>query len=246
MLTTTENSIRSLSSENGEIILNGLASTQLVLKHLYESGNGQFSRKDLLDDLMKLGKISEQIKSENYLGEKMKIFFSEYQILSNKLKTKYSDLLPSRVIEKLEAGEKYTEGLKKLLSAQSYMIQAFDDKDIVSQAEKLYTGMVKVSEILESYISYFPEELIKIVNNAALQILADRYLQPEQSALPTAAINYLIALKNTTRSLLWQIENYQKDKKYTVGELLDWLETAPSWVGDDFEECLEYVNRVRK
>ena len=58
--------------------------------------------------------------------------------------------------------------------------------------------------------------------------------------------NYLVAIKNTARSILWQIDNYEKEKKYSVGDLLNWLETSPGWAGDDFEECLDYVNRTRK
>jgi hypothetical protein len=31
----------------------------------------------------------------------------------------------------------------------------------------------------------------------------------------------------------------------TIKSLLNYVETAPSWSGDDFEECLEYINDVR-
>lgn len=246
MLTATEGSIKSLSEDDGEIIINSLAATNLALQRLYESGEGQFSREKILDDLMKIVKISERIKSTNNLREKMKIFFCDYQTLSNQLKTKYSDFLPSKAVRKLEAGEKYAEGLKKLLTAQWYMLQAFNDKDLVDQGGKLYMGIVKLSSVLEQYIPYLSEHLIEIIKNVAIGILTDPSLQPEQPELPEAAVNYLIALKNTTRGVLWQLENYKKEKKHTVGELLDWLDTAPGWVGDDFEECLEYVNKVRK
>lgn len=40
-------------------------------------------------------------------------------------------------------------------------------------------------------------------------------------------------------------DSSEKEKSHTVGKLLNWLETAPTWAGDDAEECLEYVNRVR-
>lgn len=246
MFTGTECSIRSLSKDDGEIIIDGLASTKLALECLYESGVGQFPREDVLDDLMKIVEISERIKSTDNLEEKINIFLCEYQKLSHQIKTKYSDFLPKRVLRKIEVGEKYAEGLKKLLIAQRYMLQAFDDIDIVDQARKLYTGIVMLSEVLEYYIPYFPVQLIEIIKNAAIEILADPSLQPEQFKLPLSATNYLIALKNTTRGVLWQLENDKKEKKHTVGELLDWLETAPGWAGDDFEECLEYVNRVRK
>lgn len=246
MLTATEDSIRSLSDENSENIVNTLASAKLALEHLYESGKGQFSREEILDDLMKIVEISERIKVTNNLSKKMNVFSEEYQTFSKKLRTKYSDFLPTRAIRELEAVEKYIEGLEKLMIAQGYMLLGFEDKEPVNQAGKIYTGMVKLSEVLEQYILYFPERLIEITKNIALEIIADPNLQPAQPGISEEVVGYLTALKNTSRGVLWQIDNYRKEKKHTVGELLNWLETAPSWVGNDFEECLEYVNRVRK
>lgn len=241
----TEDSIRSLLENDGEIISDSLASIVLALKGLYESGEGQFSREEILSDSMKIVEIAKRIRATDNLVEKMEIFFSDYQTLSNQLKTKYSDFLPSRVVRKIEAGEKYVEGLKKLIIAQEYILQAFEDKDPVKKDTKLYTGMVKLSEVLEQYILYFPEQLIKTIKNIALEVLADPTLQYEQSSISPGA-DYLTAIKNTARGVLWQLDSYKEEKKHTVGELLDWLETAPTWTGDDFEECLEYVNWVRE
>jgi hypothetical protein len=246
MLTATEDSIRSLSDENSENIVNTLASAKLALEQLYESGKGQFSREEALDDLMKIVEISKRIKATNNLREKINIFSEEYQTFSKELRSKYSDFLPTRVIRELEALERYVEGLEELMIAQAYMLLGFDDKEPVDQAGKIYTGMVKLSEVLEQYIFYFPGRLIEIVKKIPLAIIADPGLQPEQPGISQEVVSYLTALKNTSRGVLWQIDNYKKEKKHTVGELLNWLKTAPGWVGDDFEECLEYVNRTRK
>ncbi|PPJ64358.1 hypothetical protein [Cuspidothrix issatschenkoi] len=43
-----------------------------------------------------------------------------------------------------------------------------------------------------------------------------------------------------------EIEQQKKQHQNTVESLLDFLKTSPAWAGDDFEECLEYVNQVRK
>lgn len=239
---STANSISPLLED----IVDTLASIKLALERLYESGAGQFPKEEILDDLIKIVNISERIKATEDFGEKIKIFSSEYQTFSNQVRTKYSDFLPSEAVKKIEAGEKYTEGLKKLLVAQEYIRQGFGDKDQVSQAEKIYTGMVKLSEVSEKYIFYFPERLIDILKNIALEILADSTLQPEQSDISQELIDYLTAIKNTARGILWQLDNYKKGKKHTTGELVYWLETAPSWAGNDFEECLEYINRLRK
>jgi hypothetical protein len=246
MLAATEDSLRLLSDENSENIVNTLDSVKLALEQLYESGEGQLSKEEILDDVMKLVEISNRIKATNNLREKVNIVSEEYQIFSKQLRTKYSDFLPTRVIRELEAEERYVEGLKQLMIAQGYMLLGFDDKEPVDQAGKIYTGMVKLSEVLEQYILYFPARLIELVKKIPLAILADPALQPEQPSISQEVVNYLMALKNTSRAVLWQIDNYTKEKKHTVGELLNWLEIAPSWAGDDIEECLEYVNRTRK
>ena len=43
-----------------------------------------------------------------------------------------------------------------------------------------------------------------------------------------------------------EIEQQKKQSQNTVESLLDFLKTSPKWAGDDFEECLEYVNQVRR
>lgn len=246
MPTTIEDLFQSPSEDDGEIIRDSLAPIKLVLERLYKSGEGQFSREEILDDAMKMVEISKHMKATEDLGEKMKIFSSEYQTLSNQIKTKYSDFLPSGAVRQIEAGERYVEGLKKLIVAQEYILQGYENKDPVDQTGKIYTGMVKLSEVSEKYILYFPERMIDFTKDIALKILADPILQPEQSGISQELANYLTAIKNTARGILYQLDNYKKEKKHTVGELLDWLETAPGWTGDDFEECLEYVNQVRE
>ncbi|HEY9908464.1 MAG TPA: hypothetical protein V6D18_12760, partial [Thermosynechococcaceae cyanobacterium] len=57
---------------------------------------------------------------------------------------------------------------------------------------------------------------------------------------------YLVAIKNAARSLLWQIDNYEKERKFPVKDLMDWLDTSPGWAGDDFDECLDQINRERQ
>ena len=43
-----------------------------------------------------------------------------------------------------------------------------------------------------------------------------------------------------------EIEQQKKQSQNTVESFLDFLKTSPKWAGDDFEECLEYVNQVRR
>jgi hypothetical protein len=246
MLTATEDSIRSLSDANSEILVNTLASAKLALEPLYESGKGQFPREEALDDLMNIVEISKRIEATNNIRDKINILSEEYQTFSKQLRSKYRDLLPTKLIRKLEAFDRFFEGFEELMIAQTCMVLGLDEKEQVDQVGKIYTGMVKLSEVIEQYIRYFPDWLIEIVKKIPLAILADPDLQPNQSSISQEVVNYLTALKHTSKGVLWEIDNYTKEKKHTVGELLNWLETAPGWAGDDFEECLEYVNRTRK
>jgi hypothetical protein len=124
------------------------------------------------------------------------------------------------------------------------MRQVADGKDLVARFKNFYAGMIELSEVSEKYIPYFPDHLIETIKNIALSFFAGSTLELlEQSTISQEVVDYIAAIKNTARGILWQIDNYKKGKKHPVGELLDWLETAPSWTGDDFEECLEYVNQ---
>jgi hypothetical protein len=67
--------------------------------------------------------------------------------------------------------------------AQTCMVLGLDEKEQVDQVGKIYTGMVKLSEVIEQYIRYFPDWLIEIVKKIPLAILADPDLQPNQSGI---------------------------------------------------------------
>jgi hypothetical protein len=138
MLTATEDSIRSLSDENSENIVNTLASAKLALEQLYESGKGQFPREEALDDLMKIVEISKRIKATNNLREKINIVSEEYQTFSKQLRSKYSDFLPTRVIRELEALE----------AIQHDLIIVSEDRDfrVMNQVRNLKLECWKANE----------------------------------------------------------------------------------------------------
>jgi hypothetical protein len=118
------------------------------------------------------------------------------------------------------------------------MRQVADGKDLVARFKNFYAGMIELSEVSEKYIPYFPDHLIETIKNIALSFFAGSTLELlEQSTISQEVVDYIAAIKNTARGILWQIDNYKKGKKHPVGELLDWLETAPSWTGDDFEDA---------
>ncbi|NEP26124.1 tetratricopeptide repeat protein [Moorena sp. SIO3I6] len=128
--------------------------------------------------------------------------------------------------------------------------QAFEralEIDTVNKFSSLYTGLSRLSTVLEKHIFDFSKDYLERIKRRLMAILQASALASEQNELPDAAKNYLMDIRNTARVILWQIDNYQlSHQKYPVTNLLDWLKTSPTWAGDDFQECLDYVNRVRE
>jgi hypothetical protein len=87
------------------------------------------------------------------------------------------------------------------------MLSAFEEKiDLVRKYGSLYTSMVGLSELLEEYLLYFPQDLIEYVKNIALAFLNDSSLKPDKANQNESVFSYLVGLKNTARAVLWQIE----------------------------------------
>ncbi|NEP55419.1 MAG: tetratricopeptide repeat protein, partial [Moorea sp. SIO3C2] len=119
--------------------------------------------------------------------------------------------------------------------------------DTVNKFSSIYTGLSRLSTVLEKNIVDFSKDYLERLKPRLMAIVQAPALESEQHQLPDAAKNYLIDIRNTARGILWQLDNYQlSHQKYPVTNLLDWLKTSPTWAGDDFQECLDYVNRVRE
>jgi hypothetical protein len=87
------------------------------------------------------------------------------------------------------------------------LLLAFEEEiDLVHQYGKLYTGMVGLSELLEEYLLYFPQDLIEYLKNITLAFLNDSSLKPDKANQNESDFSYLVGLKNTARAVLWQIE----------------------------------------
>ena len=111
------------------------------------------------------------------------------------------------------------DGLSELIIAQGIMVIAFEEEiDQVHQYGKLYTGMVRLSELVEEYLLYFPQHLIECIKNIALAFLNDSSLKPDRANQNESVFLYLISLKNTARAVLWQIEENrtQNEKSHFI------------------------------
>jgi hypothetical protein len=111
------------------------------------------------------------------------------------------------------------DGFRELIIALGMLLLAFEEEiDLVHEYGKLYTGMVGLSELLEEYLLYFPQDLIEYVKNIALAFLNDSSLKPDKANQNESVFSYLVGLKNTARAVLWQIEENQ-----TKHEISRWI-----------------------
>jgi len=207
MTVTTENSIRALPSNSEEVMFDELSSIKHSLERLFASDEARISKEESFNDLLKIVELLERIREANDLRQKIDIYYSEYRPLLNVFKAKYSYFLARDTFKEIEAHEKFLDGLRELIIAQSIMLIAFEEKiDLVHKYGSLYTGIVRLSELLEEYLLYFPQDLIEYVKNIALAFLNDSSLKPDKANQNESVFSYLVGLKNTARAVLWQIE----------------------------------------
>lgn len=207
MTVTTENSLKALLSNTEEVMFDELSSIKHSLEKLFASNEARISKEESFNDRLKIVEVSERIREEKDLRQKFDIYYSEYKPLLNVFKAKYSDFLARDTFKEIEAHEKYMDGFRELIIALDMMLLAFEEEiDLVHQYGKLYTGMVGLSELLEEYLLYFPQDLIEYVKNIALAFLNDSSLKPDKANQNESVFSSLVGLKNTARAVLWQIE----------------------------------------
>jgi hypothetical protein len=207
MTVTTENSIRALLSNTEEVMLGKLSLIKHSLEKLFESDEARISKEESFNYLLKIVEMSARIRAAKDPRQKYYIYYSEYRPFFSELKAKYSDFLARDTFQEIEAHEKYIDGLRELIIALGIMLAAFEEEiDLVRKYGSLYTSMVGLSELLEEYLLYFPQDLIDYVKNIALAFLNDSSLKPDKANQNESVFPYLVGLKNTARAVLWQIE----------------------------------------
>ncbi|AFZ05891.1 hypothetical protein Osc7112_1360 [Oscillatoria nigro-viridis PCC 7112] len=206
MTVTTENSIRALLSNTEEVMLGELSLIKHSLEKLFESDEARIPKEESFKYLLKIVEVSERIRAAKYPRQKSDIYYSEYRPFFSELKAKYSEFLARDTFKEIEAHEKYMDGFRELIIALGIMLFAFEEIDRVRQYGALYTGMVGLSELLEEYLLYFPQDLIEYLKNITLAFLNDSSLKPDKANQKESVFSYLVGLKNTARAVLWQIE----------------------------------------
>ena len=220
MTIATENLIRALPL-NTETVMNGeLDLVRSALEKLLESHEARILREELLTEILRITQVSEQIQKANTLHQKAVIYYSEYRSLLDSFKAKYSEFLDANLFREIEICEKYMNGLTKLIISQFNVLKVFEKE--IEKGEKcaeLYREVVQLSEIVEEHLPCFSEQLIKYIEKIALSLLEEPSLKPDATSQDERVFSCLIGLKNTARSILWQIEEQRSGKSHSIADL---------------------------
>lgn len=143
---------------------------------------------------------------------------------------------------------------KEIVDLYFYLLLENDKIEILRELTSDFVGVfnqIKIGQYNEVYIiveslKHLLQSLIKV----SLQVNA--FTEQEINAFnlgditPQESEAMLISLASTKEwnQTYKNLANNQREN--TVESLLNFLQTSPGWVGDDFEECLEYVNEVRR
>ncbi|MBD2453677.1 hypothetical protein H6G80_06255 [Nostoc sp. FACHB-87] len=135
------------------------------------------------------------------------------------------------------------EGADKYLNHETKEIRDF---------QKFFTNHLKAVKIFlkaieECYIYLEEKEIYRFFRPILSLLQVFENLEQEIEAQYKPLVKKIIV---TTKAILWDI-NRIKDTKFseskpTVANLQKYLESSSGWQGDDFEECLELINEMRR
>ncbi|BAZ28717.1 hypothetical protein NIES4074_11510 [Cylindrospermum sp. NIES-4074] len=202
-------------------------------------------RKDCSKIAAAIKKLEEAYTKKVNSKAKSRIYEGIYKNIKT-IRIKYSDFFTNDLIDKFVEKELYF-GWKKEIYKISSLAEAedfqekviqFNHEDANKYFEKVYKIVATILQAVEKYSAgATKKELEKI------QYFAEHLV--EESKLLNK-ISIFRKITNTAKAILWEIDREKNQHKNTVESLLDFAKTSPGWAGDDFEECLEYVNEVRR
>ena len=125
--------------------------------------------------------------------------------------------------------------------------------DEVKYLAFLYTGLVKFQQIVEDYPQDIHPKVYDLLQSIAESIVNSESFKEYRGSKTKNTeqfVSNVRATRNTAKAILWEIKNIKnKNEKSvdfsSVGKLTEYIQTAPNWFGDDFEECLENINHNR-
>jgi len=231
---------------------------ELSLKH--KSAKGWGERVEILEEISKLSidfgkKHKEFIPSQiiSYLELLILQIKVSQRLISATVLITFGFLLLTESQEQIISSLRMFEFLLSTDSQEQFSSSDSLELDKVQGLQFLYTGLVKFQQIVEDYSQYIHPKVYDLLQRIAQSIVNSESFKEYQGSKTenTEQIKSNVrATRNTAKAVLWEIENIKnKNEKLedfsSVGKLTEYIKTAPAWVGDDFEECLENINRNR-
>lgn len=101
--------------------------------------------------------------------------------------------------------------MNEFIKIQVVLLLAEKEPEKTRQCELLYTGVVRLSDLVEEYLPCFSQGLIECIKNIASVFLNNPHLRPDKISQDEKLFPCLIGLKNAARAILWQIEEHLKN-----------------------------------
>ncbi|KYC44086.1 hypothetical protein WA1_02795 [Scytonema hofmannii PCC 7110] len=232
------------------------------LEENFQSKDIQLQDLEFLDfqrEIIKLRKALDKVASiqnkvsdleddiENQIKAQEKIYYDIYKIL-DLIKERYREFFPDKLIDNLEDLKNRFGWKRGLLNAGLLLHEStrLSKLNYQSGAEKYYKALVLLLQSLEKYYLGSSTHEIEVIKKLASEVIEREKTIKRREDKKEKYHTLLRKLLNVSKSILWEIENQQNKNKPTVQDLLTFLEKSPKWIGDDFEECLEYINEVRR
>lgn len=183
--------------------------------------------KKMLYMLHQFLKLNQEFKQQERQNNLYILLFVTASFLYKEIMDKYWDFFLNKKGKKavktmtLNLVNLYCVDLKQEIDSRYY------------QKDELYIIVETLKHLIKSVITV--GQKLNILKEENLKEIISQNITPQESEA------MLISLAYTTK-----LEKQKKPPQNTVESLLNFLQTSPGWVGDDFEECLEYVNQVRR
>lgn len=213
MVTTTESIISGFSINNKDIVFSELGLVQNALEKLFESDDAKIPEEDVSEFRAKVDEIVRKTAEAETIEKRIEIYLVEYHPISQDFKEKYQDFLSQDILRGIETAEKQTDTLiiafKSLVSVQEYILATYREHppNSLGRAEGVHRCLVVLSELIEEYsISFSFTGCLKEIEEVALAVLEDPDLKPNSESTDEEISGHLVAIKNTARSILWQIK----------------------------------------
>lgn len=208
MAVTTKSLLDNFSTNNEDISFGELDLFRNALERIFEADNAEIPKEELLEVLGKIIEVSNKIKQADTREESISIYISEYRPISESFKKKYKDFLSPDLLQEIEASEQPTNALISLLAANFCIWSAYENhpEGSLDRINKIYAGAVDLSQTMEDYPSHVLDRLIVCIEGITNFILDDVTLKPNKSSQDEQIFKTLVIIRNTARSVLWQIK----------------------------------------